>query len=463
MSDKTKVSSEYNYFGVQKRKPFSFYSIYAVSFLYILVIGLFVFNFLTMARIKLLETEVEVLKQTLSNVKLLDDNLMKEIIGFEDEEDMESNDYAQYSKVVLPTDWTREYDDYDTYDQSTENDSKQIDDSYFDILLNNLRKSDNNSNITHSSPVNLTNDEKELKRLKRNIVAATDDGVIINSESYAEKKSKNLSSRYPVGGGTVTQYPAQPSAMGSPWPVYPHPYGSTPSNNKVKVNRRRTTKAPSVLSRRSRVKHYEDGSKAFRRIVKVPAWKSLGSYLDSYEDATTTSPDFTVVNFNKRRRMLKPLASAHYNGDTSNYVNGQHSNYFGNGHLRHPQSRFIDWKASDWVRSLGMEDHFNLNNGYLTIKDPGLYFIYSQVYYLDEHDTTGYKVMKNNQGILQCTLTVHSVERRLKGNTCFTAGVEYFAANDKLSIEDITEGMLSKFEVGKSFFGVIKLGDAKIQ
>ncbi|XP_057661736.1 protein eiger [Diorhabda carinulata] len=460
MNDKTKVSSDYNYFGDQKKKPLSFYSTYAVSFLYILVIGLFVFNFLALAKIKLLETEVEVLKQTLSNVKLFDDNLIKEIIGFEDEEDLESNDSDQYSKVVLPTDWTPEYDDYETYDQSTQNDSKQLD--YFEVLLEKLRKIDNNSDTPYSSTINSTNEEKELNRSKRNIVAATDDGVIINSESYAEKKSKNLTSRYPTGGGTVAQYPAQPSAIGSPWPVYTYPYGSTPSY-KVNVNRRKTTKAPSVLSRRSRVKHYEDGSKSFRRIVKVPAWKSLGSYLDSYEDATTTSPDFTVVNFNKRRRILKPLPSAHYNGDTSNYVNGQHSNYFGNGHLRHPQSRFIDWKASDWVQSLGMEDHFNLNNGYLTIKNPGLYFIYSQVYYLDEHDTTGYKVMKNNQGILQCTLTVHSVERRLKGNTCFTAGVEYFAANDKLSIEDITEGMLSKFEVGKSFFGVIKLGDAKIQ
>ncbi|XP_072402187.1 uncharacterized protein egr [Diabrotica undecimpunctata] len=456
--DKAKVTSDYGSFGGQRKNIFS---IYAVCFLYVLVVVLFVFNFLTITKVKVLENEVETLKQTLYNVKLFDDNLIKEMIGFEDEEDIEVYDSEEEPQIVVSDDLLEyEYDE----DPNPDNDTNIANDSYFLKLMHRLNLT-TTSDDKYQSAANLTKDATSATRSKRSVIAATDDGVIINSESYAERRAKNLSSRYALRGGSVTQYPARPSSIGSPWPVYPYPYPSTPSYNRASTNTRRTTKTPNVLSRRSRVKHHEDGSRPFRRVVKVSNLKQMGSYLDSYEDSSTSSPDFTIVRdtgFTKRRRLLKPLASAHFNGDTSSYVYGQHPNYLGNGHLRHPHSRFIDWKAASWVRSLGMDSHFTLNNGYLTIKDSGLYFVYSQVYYLDEHDVTGYRVLKNDQMIFQCTNTIHSTERKLRGNTCFTAGVEHFSANDKLSIEDITEGMLSKFETGKSFFGVIKLGDARV-
>ncbi|XP_050497242.1 protein eiger isoform X1 [Diabrotica virgifera virgifera] len=461
--DKARVISDYGSFGGQRK---SLFSIFAVSFLYVLVVVLFVFNFLIITKVKVLENEVETLKQTLYSVKLFDDNLMKDLIGFEDEEDFEEYDIEDEPQVVVPY----EYDSdpivqYDINDFIPDNDTIIAHKNYFAKLMQKLNWTVP-SDDKYQSAANLTKDASSPQRSKRSVIAATDDGVIINSESYAERRAKNLSSRYTLKGGSVTQYPARPSSIGSPWPVYPYPYASTPSYNKAsRSNTKRTTKTPNVFSRRSRVKHHEDGNRPFKRVVKVSNLKQMGSYLDSYEESSTSSPDFTIVRdtgFTKRRRPLKPLASVHFNGDTSSYVYGQHSNYLGNGHLRHPQSRFIDWKAANWVHSLGMDSHFTLNNGYLTIKDSGLYLVYSQVYYLDEHDVTGYRVLKNDQMIFQCTNTIHSAERKLKGHTCFTGGVEHFSANDKLSIEDITEGMLSKFETGKSFFGVIKLGDARV-
>lgn len=82
-----------------------------------------------------------------------------------------------------------------------------------------------------------------------------------------------------------------------------------------------------------------------------------------------------------------------------------------------------------------------------------------QIYYLDEHDVTGYRVFKNNQMILQCTITQHSTTRMMKGNTCYTAGVEFLASGDIISLGDVTAGKYSLFEPGKSFFGLVKLGD----
>ncbi|XP_030746249.1 uncharacterized protein LOC115875047 isoform X4 [Sitophilus oryzae] len=194
----------------------------------------------------------------------------------------------------------------------------------------------------------------------------------------------------------------------------------------------------------------------------------------------TAGPDYTVLNdgyagTRKRNRQrletldekhprtgrIKPLPTIHFSGDTSRYVYGTHENFNGNGHLRHLQRTFIDWKANNWVEKTGMSSHFNLENGHLTIREPGIYFIYAQIYYLDEHDQIGYRVYKNDDTILQCTVFSNTSRRTMKGNTCYTAGAEYLAENDKISLGDLSDGRYSLFEPGKSFFGVIKLGDVR--
>ncbi|XP_066138757.1 uncharacterized protein egr [Euwallacea fornicatus] len=164
-----------------------------------------------------------------------------------------------------------------------------------------------------------------------------------------------------------------------------------------------------------------------------------------------------------RTGRIKPLLSIHLNGDTSSYTLGTHDNFNGNGHLRHPHRTFVDWKPSLWVERSGMMTHFEFDNGYLTIKEPGMYFVYAQIYYLDEHDSNGYRVFINNNAILQCTVQIHSGVGVQKGNTCYTAGVEYIGENDRISLEDIFGNHYTVFEQGRSFFGVVKLGDIKIR
>lgn len=86
-----------------------------------------------------------------------------------------------------------------------------------------------------------------------------------------------------------------------------------------------------------------------------------------------------------------------------------------------------------------------------------------QIYYLDEHDTNGYRIHKNSEVLFQCTTMTHSVERVMKGNTCYTGGVAYLSDGDKIRINDLSDSRYSLFEPGKSFFGIIKLGDIKIR
>ncbi|KAB0801163.1 hypothetical protein PPYR_05517 [Photinus pyralis] len=149
-------------------------------------------------------------------------------------------------------------------------------------------------------------------------------------------------------------------------------------------------------------------------------------------------------------------------GDTSKYVLGQHTNYNGNGHLQHTNPTYVDWTANEWVHTANMDKHFEVNGGTVKVKENGLYFVYAQIFYLDEHDTNGYRVYKNKEVFLQCTTMTHSTERIVKGNTCYTGGLVVLSDGDEVNVQDLGTGRYSIFEPGKSFFGLIKIADVKL-
>lgn len=72
----------------------------------------------------------------------------------------------------------------------------------------------------------------------------------------------------------------------------------------------------------------------------------------------------------------------HYQGDTAVYHGGHHQQqdrYDGNGRIRHPGGIYFDWKASPWANDHLMERFFTIQQGIVTIKEQGLYYIYAQV------------------------------------------------------------------------------------
>lgn len=93
--------------------------------------------------------------------------------------------------------------------------------------------------------------------------------------------------------------------------------------------------------------------------------------------------------------------------------------------------------------------------------------IYLQVYFHDSHDTNGFKVFRNNhlgeEAILHCTTMTHSKERITKANTCYTAGVFHLFKADNIFLQNIGSMRYSIMQPGKSFFGLVKLGDAKMR
>lgn len=159
-------------------------------------------------------------------------------------------------------------------------------------------------------------------------------------------------------------------------------------------------------------------------------------------------------------KMKTPIA-AHYAGYTDHYVPGIHKHYKGNGRLQHINDRYVDWKSADWMERVGTDKYFNMNEGILTVAEQGLYLIYAQIHYVDVQDTQAFRIYKNDKEIMQCTTMTHTNHSVTKSNSCYTSALNFLMVSDRLMIVDVTRGVHSIFQEGKSFFGLVKLGDGK--
>lgn len=56
----------------------------------------------------------------------------------------------------------------------------------------------------------------------------------------------------------------------------------------------------------------------------------------------------------------------------------------------------------------------------------------------------------------------HSTQRLVKSNTCYTSGVLYLKSGDTVRLSDLGNHRFSLFDPAKSFFGLVKLGDARL-
>lgn len=157
----------------------------------------------------------------------------------------------------------------------------------------------------------------------------------------------------------------------------------------------------------------------------------------------------------KRHGKRAAIFAVHYSG----YTPLDHPHAKPEGHIRHPNYTYVDWKESPWSKRHS-HNYFKMNNGILEIMESGLYFLYAQVNFLTPHDSAGFYIMRNDRIILTCvvtSLTHPNHHRPDKSNTCYTAGAEHLDVNDKITVRDFSEHSYSKFEIGKSFFGAIRL------
>ncbi|XP_050093480.1 protein eiger [Anopheles aquasalis] len=124
--------------------------------------------------------------------------------------------------------------------------------------------------------------------------------------------------------------------------------------------------------------------------------------------------------------------------------------------VRHRNTRHTHWQASGEANKHSVLSRiFTFDGEQLTVNEPGLYYVYAQITYDNQHDVNGFKVLIGGQKHLSCT--VHA--RGENTNTCFTAGLaEISTAGTPIAIEDVDHGRQHVMYPEKTFFGAFKVG-----
>ncbi|XP_062855808.1 ectodysplasin-A-like isoform X2 [Trichomycterus rosablanca] len=97
-------------------------------------------------------------------------------------------------------------------------------------------------------------------------------------------------------------------------------------------------------------------------------------------------------------------------------------------------------------------------SGELEVLMDGIYFIYSQIYYLNFTDIASYEVLVDRKPFLRCTCSIETGQRKF--NTCYTAGVSVLRAHQRISIRIVYEDSLINMTDHATFLGSVRLGDA---
>ncbi|CAL4075683.1 unnamed protein product, partial [Meganyctiphanes norvegica] len=113
------------------------------------------------------------------------------------------------------------------------------------------------------------------------------------------------------------------------------------------------------------------------------------------------------------------------------------------------------WTPAPWMEKLGLNKKYQLNLGTVTVKEPGLYYIYSQVLYANGRYGTGYQIVVDGIPVMECNLAPLEPT-----NSCHTSGVTYLPRNAAVVVRDLERYMTPIIREEASFFGLVKLLDA---
>ncbi|XP_058055355.1 uncharacterized protein LOC131206703 isoform X1 [Anopheles bellator] len=125
----------------------------------------------------------------------------------------------------------------------------------------------------------------------------------------------------------------------------------------------------------------------------------------------------------------------------------------------HHLMRLKHWVAKDESSKQSIAARlFRFNGEELEINDPGIYYVYAQITYDNEHDINGFHMLVNGESHIAC-----SVQAR-HGNTistCHTAGLLEVSGENgvKIVIEDFAYGRQFLRYPEKTFFGAFKIGN----
>ncbi|XP_064543554.1 protein eiger isoform X2 [Drosophila montana] len=103
------------------------------------------------------------------------------------------------------------------------------------------------------------------------------------------------------------------------------------------------------------------------------------------------------------------------------------------------------------------QQHFSVNNGILTVHQPGLYYVYAQICYNNTHDQNGFIIFHGHNAFLQCLNTVPTNISKI--HTCHTSGLIQLQKEESIHLRDIHQNrnVMLRDVSNRSYFGIIKI------
>ncbi|XP_036332179.1 protein eiger isoform X4 [Rhagoletis pomonella] len=144
-----------------------------------------------------------------------------------------------------------------------------------------------------------------------------------------------------------------------------------------------------------------------------------------------------------------PAAHFHLNRKIPDrYASIRVDSYSGDMYIGHPS----------WANEIDVDNYFRVENGVLTIREPGLYYVYAQVCYNNTHDQNGFVIFHGHKPFLQCLNTVPT-NMPHKIHTCHTSGLIYLKENETIHLRDFhsDRNVILKDVNNRSYFGLIKI------
>lgn len=176
----------------------------------------------------------------------------------------------------------------------------------------------------------------------------------------------------------------------------------------------------------------------------------------------------TVRNSEYEEGARRPFIAAHFHGNTSHLNTELHEHYKGNGLIRVSHGAPHDvWYPAPWTIASPHPRPTLTRNGHVHVHHTGVYLVYVQIYYLDNHDIISWVLHRTNaeiegrETILQCAQSTHSTDHSDKPNSCFSAAALFLKAGDRLAVRNTGGDRHSLMQPEKSFIGLVKLADAE--
>ncbi|XP_050736940.1 protein eiger-like isoform X7 [Eriocheir sinensis] len=115
----------------------------------------------------------------------------------------------------------------------------------------------------------------------------------------------------------------------------------------------------------------------------------------------------------------------------------------------------LDWTAAPWMEKLGLNTKYSVDEGTVTVREAGLYYIYAQILHESGRAGGGFQILVDDIPILEC-----QAPALRPAPSCHTGGVSYLPRNAEVRVRDL-DNYLRTVHVGRNtFFGMVKLMDA---